>query len=130
MIGRLPTAAAISLLMAICSVCGFISALVTSNMSTTYPLVFETTFPVVPTPSPSMVDDYTAPSLAVNPLLFADVLPLSVAVPDIYNDTFDSPPPIVIGDMAGLHGIGGIIIGGGGGGGAAGLEISTRRLSK
>merc|ERR1711862_222368 len=78
MIGRLPTAAAISLLMAICSVCGFISALVTSNMSTTYPLVFETTFPVVPTPSPSMVDDYTAPSLAVNPLLFADVLPLSV----------------------------------------------------
>ena len=33
MIGRLPTAAAISLLMAICSVCGLISALVTSNMS-------------------------------------------------------------------------------------------------
>merc|ERR1711862_494360 len=77
-------------------------------------------FPVVPTPSPSMVDDCTAPSLAVNPLLFADVLPLSVAVPDIYNDTFDSPPPIVIGDMAGLHGIGGIIIGGGGGGGGGG----------
>ena len=131
MIGRLTTAAAVSLLMAICSVCGILTAIVTPNESTTVTYLFdyETILPVVPTPStvtvfyeaPSfnvandLIDISTAPSIAVTP--FADVLAPSAAVPDLYNNTSNHPPPIVIGDTAGLHGIGGVIIGGGGGGG-------------
>ena len=66
MIGRLLTAAAVSLLMAICGVCGILTAILTPNESTTVTYLFdyETILPVVSTPSIVTVF-YEAPSFNV-----------------------------------------------------------------